>query len=128
MKRLCIPIAAFAGLLSFCTSGALAQDVAAGEVVFKKCAACHAADGKTNKVGPHLADLIGRTAGIVEGFNYSKAMKDAGAAGLVWEDASLAEYLVAPKAKVPGTKMAFAGLKKPDEVQNVIAYLKSLAP
>lgn len=128
MKRLCIPIAAFAGFLSFCASGALAQDVAAGEVVFKKCAACHAADGKTNKVGPHLGDLIGRTAGTVEGFNYSKAMKDAGAAGLVWDDASLAEYLVAPKAKVPGTKMAFAGLKKPDEVQNVIAYLKSLAP
>lgn len=128
MKRLCIPIAALAGFLSFCASGALAQDVAAGEVVFKKCAACHAADGKTNKVGPHLGDLIGRTAGTVEGFNYSKAMKDAGAAGLVWDDASLAEYLVAPKAKVPGTKMAFAGLKKPDEVQNVIAYLKSLAP
>ncbi len=128
MKRLSIPIAALVGSLSFCVSGALAQDVAAGEAVFKKCAACHAADSKTNKVGPHLGDLIGRTAGTVEGFNYSKAMKDAGAAGLVWDDASLAEYLVAPKAKVPGTKMVFAGLKKPDEVQNVIAYLKSLAP
>lgn len=126
LRRFCLLAAALAGCLVSSTSDALSQDAAAGEVVFKKCAACHAADGKTNKVGPHLGDLIGRTAGTVEGFNYSKAMKDAGAAGLVWNEASLAEYLVAPKAKVPGTKMAFAGLKKPDEVLNVIAYLKSL--
>lgn len=122
-----MPLIAFAGLV-LSVAAAPAQDAEVGIVVFKKCSACHATDGKTNKVGPHLGDLIGRTAGTAEGFNYSKAMKDAGAAGLVWDDASLAEYLVAPKAKVPGTKMAFAGLKKPDEVQNVIAYLKSLAP
>lgn len=119
---------AFACFVLSCAPDALAQDVGAGEAVFKKCAACHAIDGKTNKVGPHLGEIMGRTAGTVTGFNYSKAMKDAGVAGLVWDEASLAEYLVAPKAKVPGTKMAFAGLKKPDEVQNIIAYLKSLAP
>jgi cytochrome c len=103
-----------------------AQDIEAGKAVFKKCVACHAADTKTNKVGPHLGDVIGRTAGTVEGYNYSKAVKEAGAAGLVWDEAHLTEYLVAPKAKVPGTKMAFAGIKKPDELVNLVAYLKTL--
>jgi cytochrome c len=103
-----------------------AQDVEAGKVVFRKCAACHAADTSTNKVGPHLGDVIGRIAGTVEGYTYSKAMKDAGAAGLVWDEAHLSEYLVAPKAKVPGTKMAFAGIKNPDEIANLVAYLKTL--
>lgn len=107
-------------------ASAQAQDVEAGKIAFKKCVACHAADAKTNKVGPHLADVINRKAASVEGYNYSKAMKDAGAAGLVWDEAALAEYLAAPKAKVPGTKMAFAGIKKPTEVQDLIAYLKSL--
>lgn len=110
----------------FLPLAAAAQDVTAGATVFKKCMACHAADGTTNKVGPHLGGLIGRTAGTVEGFNYSKAMKDAGAGGFVWNEESLSKYLVEPKAVVPGTKMAFAGLKKPEDIQNVIAYLKSL--
>ena len=103
-----------------------AQDIEAGKAVFKKCAACHATDTTTNKVGPHLGDVIGRRAGTVEGYNYSKAMKEAGAAGLVWDEAHLSEYLVAPKAKIPGTKMAFAGIKKPDELANLVAYLKTL--
>jgi cytochrome c len=125
LKQFSVSLVALVGL-ALSTAAAVAQDAEAGAAVFKKCAACHAADGVTNKVGPHLGGLIGRTAGTVPGFNYSKAMKDAGAAGLVWDEATLAEYLVAPKAKVPGTKMAFVGLKKPDEVQNVIAYLKSI--
>lgn len=105
---------------------ASAQDAEAGAAVFKKCAACHAADGVTNKIGPHLGDLIGRVAGTVEGFNYSNAMKAAGAGGLTWNEETLAKYLVEPKATVSGTKMAFAGLKKPEDIQNVIAYLKSI--
>lgn len=103
-----------------------AQDIEAGKAVFRKCAACHAADTTTNKIGPHLGDVVGRTAGTVEGFNYSKAMKDAGAAGLIWDNAHLAEYLAAPKTKVPGTKMAFAGIKKEDELANLVAYLATL--
>lgn len=114
------------GTLLLGAAGVNAQDAAAGKTVFKKCMACHAADSTTNKVGPHLGGLIGRKAGTVEGFNYSQAMKDAGAGGLVWDEATLADYLVAPKAKVPGTKMAFAGLKKPEEITNIIAYLKTL--
>ena len=107
-------------------SMAHAEDIEAGKAAFRKCVACHAGDTKTNKVGPHLGDVIGRMAGIVEGYNYSKAMKEAGAAGLVWDETHLTEYLVAPKAKVPGTKMAFAGIKKPDELANLVAYLKTL--
>jgi len=103
-----------------------AQDIEAGKAAFRKCVACHAIDTTTNKVGPHLGDVIGRTAGTVEGYNYSKAMKEAGAAGLVWDETNLTEYLVAPKAKVPGTKMAFAGIKKPEELANLVAYLKTL--
>ncbi|KKB85748.1 cytochrome C [Devosia limi DSM 17137] len=101
-----------------------AGDVANGETVFKKCTACHAVgEGAVNKVGPELNDLIGRTAGSVDGYKYSKAMVDAGAGGLVWDEASLTEFLTGPRAKVPGTKMSFAGLKDASDTADVIAYL-----
>jgi len=103
---------------------AAAQDAAAGEKVFAKCKACHVADEDKNKIGPSLMGVIGRTAGTYAGFKYSKAMVDAGAGGLVWDDANLTTYLHDPKAVVKGTKMAFPGLKKDDEIANVIAYLK----
>lgn len=118
--------ATIAAMLVLAANAAAAGDAAAGKTVFGKCTACHVADGTTNKVGPHLADVIGRNAGSLPDYNYSKAMKNAGAAGLKWDEATLAEYLVAPRKKVPGTKMAFAGLKKPEEVGNLIAYLGSL--
>ncbi|RUY21807.1 cytochrome c family protein [Mesorhizobium sp. M7A.F.Ca.US.001.04.1.1] len=120
------PLLATVIFLVVTPAAASAQDVEAGAVVFKKCAVCHAADGVTNKIGPHLGGLIGRTAGTVAGFSYSKAMTAAGAGGLVWNEDTLGKYLVEPKAMVPGTKMAFAGLKKPEDIQNVIAYLKSI--
>lgn len=101
-----------------------AQDAAAGEKVFTKCKACHVADQDTNKVGPSLKGVIGRTAGTHADFKYSTAMIDAGKGGLVWDEAKLTEYLKDPKAMVKGTKMAFPGLKKDDEIANVIAYLK----
>jgi cytochrome c len=103
---------------------AAAQDAAAGEKVFAKCKACHVADEDKNKIGPSLMGVIGRTAGTYAGFKYSKAMVDAGAGGLVWDDANLTTYLHDPKGMVKGTKMAFPGLKKDDEIANVIAYLK----
>lgn len=101
-----------------------AQDAAAGEKVFAKCKACHVADEDKNKVGPSLKGVIGRTAGTHPDFKYSTAMIDAGKGGLVWDDAKLAEYLKDPKGLVKGTKMVFPGLKKDDEIANVIAYLK----
>lgn len=100
-------------------------DAAEGEKVFKRCQACHVATADTNRVGPYLHGVVGRKAGSVEGFNYSEGMKKAGADGLVWTPENLDKYLTDPKAEVPGNKMAFAGLKKPEEVANVIAYLKA---
>ncbi|WP_244750066.1 c-type cytochrome [Mesorhizobium sp. L-2-11] len=106
---------------------ARAQGIEAGKTVFKKCAACHRADTDANKVGPTLKGVVGRTAGTVPGYSYSKAMKDAGAAGLVWDEPNLMAYLANPKAKVPANKMGFPGLKNPEDVKNVIAYLKSVS-
>ena len=94
-----------------------------GEKVFKKCKACHYADREKHKTGPHLVDIMGRAAGSLDDYKkYSKAMK---ASGIVWDDTTLADYLRAPKKYVKGTKMAFAGLKKDADIENVIAYLKA---
>lgn len=113
-----------ASVLAVCMSGAAsAQDAAAGEKVFAKCKACHVIDGTTNRVGPSLHDIIGRTAGTVEGFKYSEAMIEAGKGGLVWDNANLDKYLADPKATVPKNKMAFPGLKNPEDRTNVIAYI-----
>jgi len=104
-----------------------AQDATAGEAVFKKCAPCHVANVDQNKVGPSLMGIIGRTAGTHPNFSYSVAMVDAGAGGLVWDEANLTTYLRDPKALVKGTKMAFVGLKKDEDITNVIAYLKQFS-
>jgi cytochrome c len=99
-------------------------DVAAGETVFKKCSACHNVADTKHKVGPSLQGVVGRQPGVVEGFKFSKAMVDYGA-GKVWDDATLAAYLENPRGVVKGTRMAFAGLKDPKEIADVIAYLKA---
>jgi cytochrome c len=100
-------------------------DAAAGKTVFKKCAACHAVDTTTNKIGPHLGDVMGRKAGSVADFKYSDAMKKKGEEGLVWNDETLAAYLKDPKGYIPGNKMAFVGLKKDEDIANLLAYLKA---
>lgn len=104
------------------TLAAAEGDAAKGEKVFRKCKACHTVDEAKNKVGPHLVGIVGRKAGAVEGFKYSDAMANS---GLTWDAASLGEYLKDPKGKVPGTKMIFAGLKKDDDVANIIAFLET---
>ena len=101
---------------------ALAEDVAKGERVFKRCKACHYADKEKNKTGPYLVDVIGRKAGSIDGYKYSNAMRES---QLVWDEATLTAYLKAPKKFLKGTKMAFAGLKKEADIKNVIAYLKT---
>ena len=78
-----------------------------------------------NKVGPTLKGIVGRAAASIADYKYSEAMLAKGAEGLVWTEENLTAYLPNPKAYVPKTKMAFAGLKKPDDVANVIAYLKA---
>lgn len=103
---------------------AAAQDVAEGEKVFKRCQACHVIDKEQNRVGPNLVGIIGRKAGAVEGFKYSEAMAAKGTEGLVWDEATIDQYLENPKGYIPKNKMAFAGLKKPEERAAVIAYMK----
>jgi cytochrome c len=118
-------------LLAFGSFGVLpAQaegDAAAGKKVFAKCTACHDATAGKDKVGPTLVGVFGRTAGTHESYlsKYSNNMKEAGAAGLLWDDANLAAYLHDPKAVIPKGKMSFPGLKKDEDVANVIAYLKA---
>ena len=100
-------------------------DVTKGEQVFKKCMACHTANDKTNKVGPHLVGIVGRPVASVEGYKYSDDMKAYAATNAVWDEAALNAYLEKPKAIVAKTKMAFAGLSKADERADLIAFLKT---
>ena len=104
------------------TGPVMAQgDPGKGATVFKRCAACHVVDKPQNRVGPSLHGVFGRKAGSVEGFKYSDAMKNA---DITWDEAQLDKYLENPKGDIPGNKMAFPGLKKPEERADVIAYLK----
>ena len=113
------------GLIIGLSAQSAASDIKAGEKVFKKCVACHAVgDGAKNKVGPHLNDVFGRKVGSIEGYKYSKAMKKAGEEGLVWDDASMDEFMLKPKKFIKKTKMSFGGLKKDADRLNLIAYLK----
>ena len=104
----------------------LPGDVAKGEKVFKKCKACHAvgADAK-NKTGPQLNGILGRAAGTVDGFKYSKALMAAAEAGLTWTVEDLDAFLLKPKAFLKGTKMSFAGLKRDNQRQDVIKFLST---
>jgi cytochrome c len=112
--------------LSVAVAGsAAAQDAANGEKLFKRCAACHVVNAPTNRVGPSLQGVFGRTAGSVEGFKYSEAMKAKGQEGLVWNAETIGAYVENPKSYIPKNKMAFPGLKKPEERADVIAYLES---
>jgi cytochrome c len=104
---------------------ALAEDANPGrgaELFPIRCIECHAiTDAAENKIGPSLKGLIGRTSGTLEGYDYSEAMR---AAGIVWTEDTLKAYLVAPREIVPGTKMNFNGLKRPGEVEDIVAYLQ----
>jgi cytochrome c len=105
---------------------AMAQDAAAGEKVFAKCKICHQiGEGANNMVGPVLNGVVGRKAGSYPDYHYSDANKGS---GITWDEATLTEYLRDPKAKIPGTKMVFPGLKSDADIANVIAYLKQFGP
>ena len=112
--------------LAFSTSAQAEGDVEAGMKVFKKCKACHNVDKEKNKVGPHLIGIVDRAAAAIDGYKYSKAMKAKGEEGLMWTVENLDAYLTKPKDFIPKTKMAFPGLKKPEDRANVIAYMKSV--
>jgi cytochrome c len=98
-------------------------DIDRGAKIFKKCASCHnAGKGEGAKVGPGLYGVGGRAKGIFAGFSYSDAMKTKGG---IWDQASINEFITKPRDYLPGTKMAFAGLKKPQDRADVILYLES---
>jgi cytochrome c len=123
MRALVLSATLLAGFLG----SAQAQDAASGEKVYAACRACHQV-GETakNGVGPHLNGLFApRKAGTLEGYNYSPAMKGS---GLTWDEATFTDYIKDPKAKVPGTKMVYAGLKDEKRIADLAAYLKQFGP
>jgi len=108
-------------VLAASTGATLAQDVEAGESSFKKCLPCHdIGDDARNKVGPVLNGLAGRKSGTVEAFSYSDANKNS---GITWDEATFKDYIKDPRAKIPGTKMIFPGIKNEKEADNLWAYI-----
>lgn len=99
-----------------------------GEVVYERCATCHLPFDESTSSGPSLYGVVGRKAAILSDFRYSDAMKAAGAAGKVWDDAALDEYLAAPTTVVPGTSMKTRPLEGAQDRADVIAYLRTLVP
>jgi cytochrome c len=110
-------------LLAVASAGEVrAQDAAAGEKVFGVCKTCHQiGENAKNGAGPILNGVIGRKSGTVEGYNYSKANKES---GVTWDEPTFREYIKDPKAKIPGTKMIYAGLKDEQKTNDLIAFLK----
>jgi cytochrome c len=123
MKRVSLAITT----LAVSVGGAVAGDIAAGEIQFKKCMICHSKLGETaqNMIGPILNGLKGRKSGSVSGFNYSDANKNS---GVVWDEATFKEYIKDPKAKIPGTKMAFPGIKNEKDADDLWSFLEQFGP
>ena len=111
--------------LALASSAAIADgDAGKGKKVFNRCKTCHVIDAETNRVGPHLVGIIGRAAGAVDGFGYSEAMLNS---GITWDETTIAAYLADPAGYLEGNAMKFVGLKKQDQIADVIAYLKVAA-
>lgn len=111
--------AAAGGTMEFASMNA---DAAAGERVFALCRSCHVLEEGVNRVGPSLHNIVGRESGSVEGYSYSDANKNS---GVTWTTDVLFEYLEDPKGFMPGTKMAFPGIKDAQDRANLVAYLES---
>jgi cytochrome c len=121
--RKCLLAAAF---VIASTGSGFTQDAEAGQGVFKRmCFPCHdAGRGAKVKLGPPLNGLDGRTAGTIPGFNYSEANKTS---GITWNDKSFADYIKNPMQRMPGTRMAFAGIRDDKDIGNLWAYLKQFS-
>ena len=116
-------IMVMAALACVMSGHAIAQDVTAGEKAFTACRACHQiGPGAKNAIGPVLNGVIGRLAGTYPGYDYSVATKNS---GLTWDEESLRDYLADPQSVITGTKMASPGIKDPDEISDLIAFLKT---
>jgi cytochrome c len=109
-------------MVTVSTGFAFAQNLAAGTTTFKKCAICHdIGETAKNKVGPELNGIDGRPSGSAPGYNYSDAKKKS---GITWNEATFIEYIKDPRAKIPGTKMIFPGIKNEAEAKDLWAYLR----
>lgn len=126
----------WAALLSVASTGiasaeeeaARIGDIERGEKVFKKCASCHeVGQGAKHRVGPHLNGIFDRKVAQFEDFNYSKGIERARRDGMIWDLEHLDAYLENPKALVSGTRMSFRGLKKEEDRNNVLAYLRQFS-
>jgi cytochrome c len=125
-KSLTGGLAAIALLGLAAEAAAQSCDAAAGEKIFARCRACHSLEEGKNGVGPHLFGVVGRPVASVADFNYSDAMKAYAEGGTVWDQAHLAVYLEKPREEVPGTKMVFPGLPKPEDRDNLVCYLETV--
>ena len=119
IKNLLVVVGIIIVILIF--SVANAADPVNGKKVFKKCVACHSLQEGKNKIGPSLYNLLDRKAGLVEGYKYSKAMKNS---GVVWNEESLDEFLTKPRKVIPKTKMSFRGIKNKSLRDDLISFLK----
>lgn len=122
MKALCLVVAI--GLAAFSGHANAGGDPVKGKAVFRQCQSCHSVEEGTNRVGPSLFHIVDRPAASVPDYNYSDALKAFGAAGHVWDEATLSAYLQAPRDYLPDIKMMFAGLKRPEDIANLVAYLR----
>src|SRR5262245_9474893 len=126
MRRLALIAALVAPMATSMATTATAADVENGKAIWNKCRACHMiGENAKNMVGPVLNGLFGRKAGSIEGFNYSEANKSS---GITWDEATFREYIKNPKAKIPNTKMVFAGISDDADIDDLIAYLKQFGP
>jgi cytochrome c2 len=122
MKKLFVSLIVAAGVFAAGSVSAAEGDPAAGKRVFGQCSACHTVVKGKNGLGPSLNGVVSRKAGTAEGFkNYSPAMQKS---DIVWTEENLAKYLKDPKGFIPGNRMIFAGLKKDEDIANVVAYIE----
>mgnify|MGYP005853529789 FL=1 len=122
-------LASFGAAMLWFSAPASAQDAAAGQRVFNQCRACHTIDeGGRNGVGPNLHGIVGKQAGKREGFRYSANMRELADGGLIWTEENLRKYLTNPKALVPRGTMAFAGIRNPQQLNDLLAFLKQNSP
>jgi cytochrome c len=118
------PLLLASAVLMFAAPARADGDAAAGQKTFAQCRVCHSVDAGKNGLGPSLHGIVGRKAASAEGFKtYSPAMQKS---GITWTEDNLKKYLADPKGFIPGNRMVYAGLKKAEDVDNVIAYLNSV--
>lgn len=121
MKNVSKTLLSIGLLAGMAMSAQAGGDPEKGKRVFMKCKSCHVMETGKRRMGPSLAGIFGKEAGSMEGFKYSKAMKDS---GIVWDDATMTEFLRSPRKYLKGTKMGFAGIRKDEQIADLIAWMK----